>query len=83
MEQDYAINKLLLDILSVFTEVSAYENEFKLPYNPAYGLDNSTRVEVLRSVIHWKLQVKDAARIYKLNPSTVYRWVADAKKGNK
>ena len=57
-------------------------SEFNLPYNPAYGLDNSTRVEVLRLVVHWKLQVKDAARIYKLNQSTVYRWVADAKKLN-
>lgn len=82
MEQDYAINKLLLDILSVVTEVSAYETEFGLPYNPAYGLDNRTRVEVLRSVIHWKLTVKDAARIYNLSPSTIYRWVADAKKPN-
>ena len=59
-----------------------FENEFKLPYHPAYGLDNSTRVEVLRSVIHWKLTVKQAARIHKLNPSTVYRWVADVKKPN-
>lgn len=55
-------------------------SEFNLPYHPAYGLDNRTRVEVLRSVIHWKLQVKDAARIHKLSPSTVYRWVADATK---
>ena len=59
-----------------------FENEFNLPYDPAYGLDNSTRVEVLRSVIHWKLTVKQAARIYKLSQSTVYRWVADAKKLN-
>lgn len=79
MEQDYAINKLLLDIMSV---VPAYETEFGLPYNPAYGLDNRTRVEVLRAVIYWKLTVKDAARIYKLSPSTIYRWVADAKKPN-
>jgi len=57
-------------------------SEFKLPYHPAYGLDNSTRVEVLRSVIHWKLTVKHAARIHKLSQSTVYRWVADAKKLN-
>ena len=57
-------------------------SEFNLPYNPAYGLDNRTRVEVLRLVIHWKLTVKQAARIYKLNPSTVYRWVADVKKPN-
>ena len=55
-------------------------SEFNLPYHPAYGLDNRTRVEVLRSVIHWKLTVKQAARIHKLNPSTVYRWVADATK---
>ena len=53
-------------------------NEFGLPYNPAYGLDNSTRVEVLRSVMYWRVSVKDAARIYKLSPSTVYRWYADA-----
>jgi transposase-like protein len=59
-----------------------FENEFNLPYNPAYGLDNSTRVEVLRLVVDWRLTVKQAARIYKLNQSTVYRWVADVKKPN-
>jgi hypothetical protein len=57
-------------------------SEFNLPYHPAYGLDNRTRVEVLRSVIHWKLTVKQAARIHKLSQSTVYRWVADVKKPN-
>ena len=79
MQQD-ALHKQILGLLT--DTATAYETEFGLPYDPAYGLDNRTRVEVLRAVIYWKLTVKDAARIYKLSPSTIYRWVADAKKPN-
>lgn len=55
--------------------------QFILPYHPAYGLDDNTRVEVLRLVVDWKVKPAEAARIHNLGVSTVYRWLADAKKG--
>jgi hypothetical protein len=51
---------------------------FTLPFHPDYGLDNSTRVEVLRLVVDWKVSPMEAARLYKLHPSTVYKWLAAA-----
>lgn len=48
-------------------------------YHPAYGLDDGTRAEVLRLVAVDGLPVKVAAARYKLNPSTVYRWLSHIK----
>jgi transposase len=55
--------------------------QFVLPYHPAYGLDDKTRVEVLRLVTVDRLPVKEAAARSNLGPSTVYKWLADSKKG--
>ncbi len=52
--------------------------QFVLPYHPAYGLDDKTRVEVLRLVVDWEVKPVDAARIYNLGVSTVYKWLAAA-----
>ena len=52
--------------------------QFVLPYHPAYGLDDNTRVEVLRLVVDWEVKPVDAARIYNLGVSTVYKWLAAA-----
>ncbi len=55
--------------------------KFTLPYHPQYGIPDTTRVEVLRAVVDWRITVKDAARIYKLHTTTVYKWLRAAKKG--
>lgn len=49
-------------------------------YHPAYGLDDTTRAEVLRLVMVDKLPVKVAARRHRLAKSTVYKWLAAIKK---
>lgn len=54
--------------------------QFVLPYNPAYGLANSTRAEVLRLVVDWQVKPAKAAAMYGLHPSTVCRWLADARR---
>lgn len=54
--------------------------KFTLPYHPAYGLDDSTRVEVLRLVVDWKVPVKEAARLHRLDTSTIYKWLAAARR---
>lgn len=50
-------------------------------YHPAYGLDDSTRAEVLRLVKVDGLPVREAiARSpVKIHPSTVYRWLSHTK----
>jgi hypothetical protein len=50
-------------------------------YHPAYGLDDKTRAEVLRLVTVDRLPVKEAAARFNLGQSTVYKWLADSKKG--
>lgn len=55
--------------------------QFVLPYHPAYGLDDKTRAEVLRLVTVDRLPVKETAARFNLGQSTVYKWLADAKKG--
>lgn len=50
-------------------------------YHPQYGLDDTTRAEVLRLVMVDKLPVKEAAHRSKLHQSTVYKWLAATKKG--
>ena len=57
---------------------SDHITKFVLPYHPAYGLDDDTRVEVLRLVVDWEVKPVDAARIYNLGVSTVYKWLAAA-----
>lgn len=52
--------------------------QFELNYHPDYGLPTETRVEVLRLVVDWEVPVKEAARLYRLNISTIYKWLADA-----
>jgi transposase-like protein len=52
--------------------------QFVLPYHPAYGLDDKTRVEVLRLVVDWQVKPAEAARIHNLGQSTVYKWLAAA-----
>lgn len=54
--------------------------QFTLPYHPAYGLAGSTRVEVLRLVVDWKATPVEAARVHKISVSTVYKWLADARR---
>lgn len=49
-------------------------------YHPAYGLDDTTRAEVLRLVMVDKLPVKVAARRSNLHQSTVYKWLRQIKK---
>jgi hypothetical protein len=53
---------------------------FTLPYHPEYGLDDSTRVEVLRLVVDWKATPVEAARVHKIGVSTVYKWLAAARR---
>lgn len=47
------------------------------PYHPAYGLDDATRREVIQLVVEAGVPVKDVAALYRLCPSTVYRWLRD------
>lgn len=49
-------------------------------YNPQYGLDDSTRAEVLRLVVVDGLPVKVAAARYNLHFTTVYKWLSHIKK---
>ena len=46
-------------------------------YHPAYGLADSTRARVVCLVRVDGMPVKQVAAQNKLNPSTVYRWLAD------
>lgn len=49
-------------------------------YHPDYGLDDTTRAEVLRLVRVDDLSVREAAARSKLHPSTVYRWLSHTNK---
>lgn len=49
-------------------------------YHPAYGLDDSTRAEVLRLVNVDGLSVREAAARYNLDKSTVYKWLRAIRK---
>ena len=53
--------------------------QFILPYHPQYGLHDTTRVEVLRLIVDWKVTPKQAAEMYHLHVSTIYKWLRDAK----
>ena len=44
-------------------------------YHPAYGLDDTTRAEVLRPVLAGELSPKEAAAKFNLHQSTVYKWL--------
>lgn len=52
-------------------------------YHPDFGLDDTTRAEVLRLIIVGGLSVKEAIThsTVKIGQSTVYKWLADSKKG--
>lgn len=47
------------------------------PYHPAYGLDDSTRLTVLRTAE--KLGAAQAAALHNVSVASVYRWRADLK----
>ena len=49
-------------------------------YHPAYGLADNTRARVVCLVRVDGMSVKEAAAQSKLNPSTVYKWLADISK---
>lgn len=51
---------------------------FTPPFHPDYGLDNSTRVEVVRLVVDWGVPVKDAAASFNLSTTTVRNWIKRA-----
>jgi hypothetical protein len=48
-------------------------------YHPSYGLDDTTRAEVLRLVTVDGLPVKEAAARFNVGQSTVYKWLAAIK----
>lgn len=52
-------------------------------YHPAFGLTDTTRAEVLRHILVDGLPVKQAITVSntKVGKSTVYKWLADIKKG--
>lgn len=50
-------------------------------YHPAYGLDDTTRAEVLRLVKVDGLPVREVAARFNIGQSTVYKWLAHTKKG--
>ena len=52
--------------------------QFILPYHPQYGLHDTTRVEVLRLIVDWRVTPKQAAEMYNLHVSTIYKWLRDA-----
>ena len=49
-------------------------------YHPCYGLADSTRAEVLRLVVVDGLPVREAAALRNLHYTTVYKWLADARR---
>lgn len=51
---------------------------FTPPFHPDYGLDNSTRVDVVRLVVDWGVPVKDAAASFGLSTTTVRKWLRRA-----
>lgn len=53
--------------------------QFVLPYHPQYGLHDTTRVEVLRLIVVQGTTPKQAAEVYHLHVSTIYKWLRDAK----
>jgi hypothetical protein len=44
-------------------------------YHPDYGLDDTTRAEVLRPVLAGELSPKEAATKHRLHITTVHRWL--------
>jgi DNA-binding transcriptional ArsR family regulator len=48
-------------------------------YHPAYGLDDTTRAEVLRLVRVEGVSVKEAAAQFNVGQSTVYKWLSHLK----
>lgn len=50
-------------------------------YHPAYGLDDTTRAEVLRLVKVDGLPVREVAARFNIGQSTIYKWLAHTKKG--
>jgi hypothetical protein len=48
-------------------------------YHPAYGLDDTTRAEVLRLVRVEGVSVKEAAVQFNVGQSTVYKWLSHLK----
>lgn len=47
-------------------------------YHPDYGLDDGTRLEAVRLVVHWRVSVKETARLCRVHPATVYNWLKAA-----
>lgn len=48
-------------------------------YHPQYGLDDTTRAEVLWLVRGNKLSVKEAAARFNVGQSTIYKWLSHLK----
>ena len=48
-------------------------------YHPSYGLDDTTRAEVLRLVRVEGVSVKEAAAQFNVGQSTVYKWLSHLK----